>query len=62
MTEERTDFLQFCAVERRLVPLTCAACDRDASACLGYLQGQGETDLAQVTPTHLRGRRRGGRG
>jgi site-specific recombinase XerD len=54
MKEELTDFLQFCAVERRLAPLTCAAYDRDVSACLGYLQGQGVTDLAQVKPTHLR--------
>jgi site-specific recombinase XerD len=55
MNEELADFLRFCAVERRLAPLTCAAYERDVSACLGYLQGQGVTDLAQVKPTHLRG-------
>jgi site-specific recombinase XerD len=54
MKEELTDFLRFCAVERRLAPLTCAAYERDVSACLGYLQGQEITDLAEVRPTHLR--------
>jgi site-specific recombinase XerD len=55
MREELADFLRFCAVERRLAPLTCAAYERDVSACLGYLEGQGVTDLAEVRPTHLRG-------
>ncbi len=54
MKDELTDFLRFCAVERRLAPLTCAAYERDVSACLGYLQGQGLEDLAEVRPTHLR--------
>ena len=54
MKEELTDFLRFCAVERRLAPLTCAAYERDVSACLGYLEGQGLEDLAEVRPTHLR--------
>lgn len=54
MTEEVADFLRFCAVERRLAPLTCSAYERDVSACLGYLEGQGFEDLAEVRPTHLR--------
>jgi len=54
MKEELTDFLRFCAVERCLAPLTCAAYERDVSACLGYLQGQDIVDLAEVRPTHLR--------
>ncbi|MHB1242050.1 MAG: tyrosine-type recombinase/integrase [Gaiellaceae bacterium] len=54
MKDELTDFLRFCAVERRLAPLTCAAYKRDVSACLGYLQGQGLADLAEVRPTDLR--------
>lgn len=29
MKEELADFLRFCAVERRLAPLTCAAYERD---------------------------------
>ncbi|MGH3021902.1 MAG: tyrosine-type recombinase/integrase [Gaiellaceae bacterium] len=49
------DFLRFCSVERRLAPLTCAAYERDVSACLGYLEGQGIEDLADVLPMHLRG-------
>ncbi len=54
MKEELTDSLRFCAVERRLASLTCAAYERDVSACLGYLQGQDILDLAEVRPTHLR--------
>jgi site-specific recombinase XerD len=54
MRDELVDFLRFCAVERRLAPLTCAAYERDVSACLGYLEGQGFEDLAEVRPTHLR--------
>ena len=51
MKEELADFLRFCAVERRLAPLTCAAYERDVSACLGYLQGEGVTDLAGEADT-----------
>jgi hypothetical protein len=40
MREELADFLRFCAFERRLAPLTCAAYKRDVSACLGYLQAK----------------------
>jgi hypothetical protein len=54
MKEELADFLRFCAVERRLAPLTCAAYERDVSACLGYHQGQCFEDLEAVRPTHLR--------
>jgi hypothetical protein len=39
--EELADFLRFCSSERRLAAMTCAAYERDVSACLDYLQGQG---------------------
>jgi site-specific recombinase XerD len=54
MKDELTDFLRYCAVERRLAPLTVAAYERDVSACLGYLQGQGIDELGEVKVTHLR--------
>lgn len=53
-TRELWDFRRFCAVERRLAPTTCAAYERDVSACLDYLQGEGIRDLAEVRVTHLR--------
>ena len=53
-SEELADFLRFCASERRLAPMTCSAYERDVSACLDYLQGQGIEDLAEVKVTHLR--------
>lgn len=53
-TRELADFLRFCASERRLAPTTCAAYERDVSACLDYLQGQGIRDLGEVRVTHLR--------
>jgi integrase/recombinase XerC len=53
-TRERADFQRYCASERRLAPTTCAAYERDDSACLGYLQGAGIRDLAEVRVTHLR--------
>jgi site-specific recombinase XerD len=53
-TQELADFLRFCASERRLAPMTCAAYERDVSACLDYLQGQRIDDLAEVKVTHLR--------
>jgi site-specific recombinase XerD len=52
--QELADFLRFCRSERRLAPMTCAAYERDVSACLDYLQGQGIDDLAEVRVTHLR--------
>jgi len=52
--EELADFLRFCASERRLAPMTCSAYERDVSACLAYLQGQGIRDLAEVRVTHVR--------
>ena len=52
--EELADFLRFCRSERRLAPMTCAAYERDVSACLAYLQGEGIEDLAEVRVTHLR--------
>ncbi len=53
-TRELADFQRFCASERRLAPTTCSAYERDVSACLDYLQGQGIRDLAEVKVTHLR--------
>jgi site-specific recombinase XerD len=52
--EELADFLRFCRSERRLAPMTCAAYERDVSACLDYLQGQRIRDLGEVKVTHLR--------
>jgi site-specific recombinase XerD len=52
--EELADFLRFCRSERRLAPMTCAAYERDVSACLDYLQGRGIEDLSKVKVTHLR--------
>ena len=46
--EELADFLRFCRSERRLAPMTCSAYERDVSACLDYLQGEGIVDLAEV--------------
>jgi site-specific recombinase XerD len=54
MKDELADFLRYCVVERRLAPLTVAAYERDVSARLGYLQGQGIEELREVTVTHLR--------
>jgi integrase/recombinase XerD len=34
--------------------MTCSAYERDVSACLAYLQGQGIRDLGEVKVTHLR--------
>jgi site-specific recombinase XerD len=53
-TQELADFLRFCTSERRLAPLTCSAYERDVSACLDYLKGQGIDNLADVRVTHLR--------
>ncbi len=53
-TQELADFLRFCASERRLAPTTCAAYERDVSACLDYLQGQRIRELGEVRVTHLR--------
>ncbi len=52
--EELADFLRFCVSERRLAPMTCSAYERDVSACLDYLQGQGIEDLGEVKVMHLR--------
>jgi site-specific recombinase XerD len=53
-TQELAVFQRFCASERRLAPTTCAAYERDLSACLDYLQGEGIRDLGDVKVTHLR--------
>ena len=52
--KELADFLRFCESERQFAPMTCSAYERDVSACLDYLQGQGIEDLAEVRVTHLR--------
>lgn len=52
--EELADFLRFCRSERRLAPMTCAAYERDVSACLDYVEGQGTRELGEVKVTHLR--------
>ncbi|MDE3026595.1 MAG: site-specific integrase, partial [Acidobacteriota bacterium] len=53
-TQELADFLRFCELERRLAPMTCSAYERDVSACLTHLRGQGIRDLGEVRVTHLR--------
>jgi site-specific recombinase XerD len=53
-SRELADFLRSCRSERRLAPTTCSAYERDVSACLAYLQGEGFEDLAEVKVTHLR--------
>jgi site-specific recombinase XerD len=53
-TQELADFQRFCELERRLAPMTCSAYERDVSACLAHLQGQGIRDLNEVRVTHLR--------
>jgi site-specific recombinase XerD len=53
-TQELADFLRFCELERRLAPMTCSAYERDVSACLAHLQGQGIRELGEVRVTHLR--------
>jgi site-specific recombinase XerD len=52
--EELGDFLRFCRSERRLAPMTCSAYERDVSACLGSLRGEGIEELAEVKVSHLR--------
>jgi len=52
-SKELADFLRFCRLGRRLAPMTCAAYERDISACLAYLQAEG-IELAEVKVTHLR--------
>jgi len=47
-TQELSDFLRFCELERRLAPMTRSAYKRDVSVCLGYLQGEGIRDLGEV--------------
>jgi integrase/recombinase XerD len=51
---ELADFLHFCAVERRLAPLTCSAYERDVRACLAFLRKNGIELLGSVRPPHLR--------
>lgn len=53
-TQELTDFLRFCELERRLAPMTCSAYERDVAACLAHLRGQGIRELGEVRVTHLR--------
>ena len=34
MDAELADFMRYCAIERRLAPLTCSAYERDVRACV----------------------------
>jgi site-specific recombinase XerD len=54
MDLELAGFLHFCAVERRLAPLTCSAYERDIRACIAFLRENGIGDLALVRPPQLR--------
>lgn len=40
MEIEIQDFVRFCAVERRLAPLTCSAYERDVRACERFLAAE----------------------
>jgi site-specific recombinase XerD len=46
--------MRFCELERRLATKTCSAYERDVSACLAHLQGQGVRELGEVKVMHLR--------
>jgi site-specific recombinase XerD len=54
MDRELSDFLVFCATERRLAPATCHAYERDVGACLRFLADEGISDLPAVRPPDLR--------
>ncbi len=54
MHQELADFVVFCAVERRLMPRTCEAYERDVRACMTYLQREGFTAWRDVGPMNLR--------
>jgi site-specific recombinase XerD len=54
MQRELDDFLHFCAVERRLAPLTCSAYERDIRACLAFLRENRIELLGSVRPRDLR--------
>ncbi|MGH2848187.1 MAG: site-specific integrase, partial [Thermoleophilaceae bacterium] len=47
MQAELDDFVRYCAVERRLAPLTCSAYERDVRACLRFLAAEGIAAWAQ---------------
>jgi site-specific recombinase XerD len=48
-----SDFLYHCRVER-LAPLTCQAYERDVTACMTFLRGEGTREWASVKPVDLR--------
>ncbi len=54
MQAELDDFVRYCAVERRLAPLTCSAYERDVRACLRFLAAEGIAAWAQVRAPQLR--------
>lgn len=54
MRDELADFIRFCAVERRLAPLTCTAYERDVRVCIEFLERDGINDLAAVRVADLR--------
>jgi site-specific recombinase XerD len=54
MHAEVADFLHYCRIERRLADLTCAAYERDVSACVSFLEADGIDELRLVRPPDLR--------
>jgi integrase/recombinase XerD len=54
MQSEVSDFLRYCRLERRLADLTCAAYERDVTACLRFLRAEGFKEWKAVRPPDLR--------
>ena len=55
MQDELADFMRYCAVERRLSPLTCSAYKRDTEACRAFLEREGIASWDAVRTPDLRG-------
>jgi site-specific recombinase XerD len=54
MAREVADYLHFLRHERRLAPLTCAAYERDVTACVMFLKRRGIHDIGAVKTGDLR--------
>ena len=54
METEIEDFVRYCAVERRLAPLTCSAYERDVRACERFLAAEGFCGWDAVRVADLR--------
>jgi site-specific recombinase XerD len=54
MQSEVSDFLRYCRLERRLADLTCSAYERDVTACMRFLLGEGFGEWRAVRPPDLR--------